>query len=115
MVDALEARRRLRGAAHPGTVNAMYQLGLLYLDLGHNEDAAAKLAEAVTLTREKKPQGKASFGSLLTAQGRALTRLAKHEEAEVVLLEAFALVREAAGETHRRTVEAAKALAELYQ
>ena len=60
-------------------------------------------------------RGKWVLGNLLGAHGKALTKLGKHAEAEAALLEAYNILHDAAGESHKRTLEAARALADLYE
>ena len=65
-------------------------------------------------SRRHLPDGHWRTGTYLSSYGKTLTRLARYEEAEHLLLEAHQILSAARGDDDKYTVEAARALADLY-
>jgi tetratricopeptide (TPR) repeat protein len=112
---ALSIRDHVLGERHRYTLNTRANLAAAILLSGRAAEAAALAGEAVQAEREIGLDDAVLFGSALRTWGRALTELARFEEAEDLLLEAYELQEEALGLEHAHTQRDVEALVGLYE
>ena len=83
--------------------------------LGHHEEAAALLREAVAIRRETLGATNWRTGYVRMELGTCLTAQGRFEEAEALPKESVAVLSAERGAEHRMTQQARQALGDLYK
>lgn len=107
---ALALAREHLGSDHPNTLMAMYNLGNCLRDLGESARAVEIQREALAGAREHLADSPFVLGNFHLGLGRSELKAGDAAAAEAMLTEALALLTEAVGAEHYRTVEAAEYL-----
>ncbi|MDX2018422.1 MAG: serine/threonine-protein kinase [Planctomycetota bacterium] len=113
--EALERSGRTLGAEHPYTHAALFSLVDTLRGARKHAEAAEVLSRAESSMREAIAQGRtAPIARLLFSLGRSRLALGDFAQAQGPLLEAHELTIKALGAAHPQTIDAARALAELF-
>lgn len=111
---ALAGRRRVLGDDHPQTLQSIYNMSGMLVLMHRYDEAEALARETIERGRRTLSEGHWYLGVFQAHLGDILIATNRLEEAEAPLLEAHRIFDAAFGETHARTVGAARALAEFY-
>ncbi|MCP4544940.1 MAG: tetratricopeptide repeat protein [bacterium] len=113
--EALEGNRRVLGNDHLNTITVVHNMGNLLRELGRFDEAEEYGARAVSWARESLPAPHPHTAEFLWGYGVTLIKLGHLDEAEAVILEAHGMLLETVGENHRRTIDFARELVNLYE
>jgi non-specific serine/threonine protein kinase/serine/threonine-protein kinase len=113
--ELLSTQRRVLGDTHWQTCSTMINLARVYKAREQWDRAEPLNREAVAGGRVGLPAGHWMLGVFIGHLGVTLVELERYEEAEATLLEAHAMLLEAMGPDHARTVAQAEQLATLYR
>ncbi|UCE59915.1 MAG: serine/threonine protein kinase [Phycisphaerales bacterium] len=115
--EVVEAARTLYGGMHPLTIATMHTMGKLLLKHGRLHQAEPVLRECLELSRKRNlPEHMIRYlAQIQISLGRCLMSQGRHEEAEALLLEAYAGMRDTRGEAHSLTLRSLRPLVELYK
>jgi tetratricopeptide (TPR) repeat protein len=95
--------------------NPLMELGLILNKTGHSREAEAYLRESLEIRTRLLPGGNPLIGASKGALGECLTTQKRYAEAEPLLQQSYATMKDVQGEHGPLTLEAARRLAALYQ
>jgi tetratricopeptide (TPR) repeat protein len=117
--SALDIFREVYAASStddPDVVNALRQLAAARIAQSRPRDALPALREALAVSsRLKPPPQPADLADTKARLGACLAALGQFDEAEPLLVDGCAVLREVRGATDRRTVEVIRAIVDLYR
>jgi eukaryotic-like serine/threonine-protein kinase len=113
--ESLDIRRKALRPGHPDLAWSLLGLGRVALAHGDAPSAEPLLREALAIRSTALPSGSWEIAEARAHLGLCLATLGRREEAEAELLPAYEVLRARRGAEDRRTVAAARGLAELYR
>jgi tetratricopeptide (TPR) repeat protein len=113
MERARDLSRRALGEAHPKTLEAMRDLGELYMLQGNHSQAEPMLTRSLELSRRVRGEEHPDTLVAMNDLGRLYTVQRKYAQAEPVLSKGLEVSRRVLGEYHPTTLEAMNNLAAL--
>jgi serine/threonine protein kinase/tetratricopeptide (TPR) repeat protein len=113
--ESLALSRDLYNGEHSDLVYTMANLALALRGKGDLVEAESIAAEAVGLSARTSGGDHRKTGRARLVHGTCLLELGRYKEAETELVEAYRVLSAAISETHPRTLDAARNLAELYE
>lgn len=112
---AVEGRRNVLGPTDDRTTVSIHALAIVRSEQGRYADAAKLFREEIAALLEQSPGGHWHVADARSRLGACLTAMGQFEEAESLLLESFAELKDTFGERDETTNEARKRIADLYK
>ncbi len=112
---ALDGRRTTLGSQDPRTVASMHFLGRVRFAQGRLADAEKLWREEIAIQSEDASAPRWKLADVRGRLGQCLTNLGKFEEAEGLLLDSHADLRDRLGDDHKLVKEAKQRVVDLYK
>lgn len=112
---AVIGRRAALGPTNEKTVASIHALAIVRFEQGRHSDAANLFREEIAALQDASPGGHWHIADARGRLGASLTSMGQFEEAEAMLLDSFAELKDTFGEKHEMTRQAKSRLASLYK
>jgi eukaryotic-like serine/threonine-protein kinase len=112
---AIDLVRQYMGPENPLTASTAGTLGLTLTRDGKAAEGEPYLREALAIRKKILPPGDVSISSAVSALGECLTAQKRYDDAEPLLLQSYEELKAKSGDQDKRTTEARKRLAKLYE
>ncbi len=113
--EALEIDRETLGSDHPGLAMSLSNYADLLLKKGETERALELLQEALAMQQRALPKGDWMIADTQSKIGACRLALKSYAQAEPLLLEGYAVIKESLGADHQRTLGVLKRIVKLYE
>jgi eukaryotic-like serine/threonine-protein kinase len=110
---ALDLRREVAGAGHPGVSESLYNLARLHHERGHLDSAESLFRRTLRVQRSQASPEEARLARTIGGMAGVLRDAGQYEEAEILAREALGLRRRAHGDDHPEVAESLHDLAEI--
>lgn len=110
----VDERRSVLGETNDKTVASIHALAIVRFEQGRHADAANLFREEIAALQEETPGGHWHIADARGRLGACYTSMGQFEEAESMLLDSFAELKDTFGEQDEMTIQARSRLFDLY-